>query len=36
MTPDGPVDTPWRDLSLVRHWARFVDHPDAYLRALLD
>lgn len=24
----------WRDLELVRHWRRFVDEPDSYLRYL--
>ncbi|AZG46146.1 AAA family ATPase [Gordonia insulae] len=34
MTDDGPTDTAWDDLSLVRHWRRFLDDPRSYLRHL--
>ena len=34
MTDDGPVDTQWEDLELVRHWRRFLDDPRSYLRHL--
>ncbi|MBS4100524.1 AAA family ATPase [Tsukamurella paurometabola] len=35
MTPTGPAATPWRDLELVRHWRRFLDHPETYLAELV-
>ncbi|BDD83027.1 ABC transporter, ATP-binding protein [Tsukamurella pulmonis] len=35
MTESGPVPTAWRDLELVRHWQRFVDHPETYLGELV-
>ncbi|GAA1073251.1 AAA family ATPase [Tsukamurella spumae] len=35
MTPTGPIPTSWRDLELVRHWQRFLDHPETYLDELV-
>jgi len=35
MTPAGPEPVAWRDLELVRHWQRFLDHPETYLCELV-
>ncbi len=35
MTPVGPTPTSWRDLELVRHWQRFLEHPETYLGELV-
>ncbi len=32
----GITPTTWPDLSLVTHWRRYLDHPQTYLRHLLD
>ncbi|MEE4022069.1 AAA family ATPase [Gordonia sp. PKS22-38] len=34
MTDDGPTLVDWHDLSLVRHWRRFLAEPNSYLRHL--
>ncbi|NMD56146.1 AAA family ATPase [Tsukamurella conjunctivitidis] len=35
MTPNGPAPAAWRDLALVRHWRRFLEHPETYLDELV-
>ncbi len=35
MTPAGPTPTAWRDLEIVGHWRRFLDHPETYLAELV-
>ena len=35
MTPTGPMPAAWRDLELVRHWRRFLDHPETYIGELV-
>jgi predicted ATPase len=34
--PHGPHRTSWEKLELVDHWRRYLDHPAAYLRHVLD
>ncbi|CAM3825189.1 AAA family ATPase [Tsukamurella ocularis] len=35
MAPTGPTPTAWRDLDLVQHWQRFLEHPATYLDELV-
>jgi predicted ATPase len=32
----GTRHAKWNELDLVGHWKRYLDHPDAYLRHMLD
>ena len=35
LSDQGIRKVTWDELEIVAHWRRFMDHPDAYLRALL-
>ena len=35
LSEQGIRKVPWDELEIVAHWRRFLDRPDAYLRALL-